>query len=222
MYLLEGNIGAGKSTFLKLIEKNLPHIAVTYEPLHTWQADDDGESVLKKFYQNPHRWAYTIETLAMVHRVKDHLAEQQKNPLRIMERSIYSGHYCFAQNDYDNGYMSRLEWNIYNQWFNFLVPNKCRSPLGFIYLKADPQISFERIQKRARKTESGIPLAYLQQIDACHQKFLIDKEEVLPELKNIPVLVVDCNQDFETSEIIAQQHLRAVDEFVKDTMVHTP
>jgi deoxyadenosine/deoxycytidine kinase len=220
MYILEGNIGAGKSTFLKLISQHLPHISVIFEPLHTWQADAQGESVLHKFYQNPHRWAYTIETVAMINHVRDHIAQQTKSPLLVMERSIYSGHYCFAQNDYNNGYMSDMEWDIYNQWFNFLTIH-CKPPIGFIYLKTDPEIAHQRIEKRSRASESGLPLAYLQQIATCHEQFLINKEHVIPELKNVPVLVLDCNTEFETNREVSMHHMNAVDRFIQDTLPST-
>ena len=105
MYILEGNIGAGKSTFLTLLAKHLPHICVTLEPMHNWQKQIYGQSLLANFYQDPKRWAYTLETLAMFCRVREHMEEQKKeDTIQITERSIYSGHYCFAQNDYESGF----------------------------------------------------------------------------------------------------------------------
>lgn len=217
MYIVEGNIGTGKSTFLSLIAQHLPHISVVYEPRHHWQSED-GESLLENFYKDPHRWAYTIETLAMIYRVREHLTEQQNpSPNRIMERSIYSGHYCFAQNDFASGFMTDVEWSAYNQWFNFLVPNKCKPPLGFIYLQSDPQVSYARIQKRNRGSENTISLDYLQQIDAYHTQFLLKKENVLPELKDVPALVLECNTEFETDPKALAAHLSRVDSFVRDT-----
>lgn len=222
MYIVEGNIGAGKSTFLKLISTYFPQIAVVFEPMAAWQTDESDQSILRKFYNDPSRWAYTIETLAMVNRVKDHLSEQQKSPLRIMERSIYSGHYCFAHNDYASGFMTELEWNIYNQWFNFLVAGKCKPPLGFIYLKTDPEISFERLKKRGRSSETEISLEYLKQIDEHHKRFLVEKRDILPELKNVPVLILDCNQEFETNQRQLLTHMTKVDNFIKETIIKAP
>ena len=99
MYIVEGTIGAGKSTFLRLIEQQLSKIAVIYEPVDSWQSEEHGSSLLTQFYTNPGRWAYSMETFAMACRVKEHLKEQQEqNRFRLMERSIYSGHYCFTYN----------------------------------------------------------------------------------------------------------------------------
>lgn len=219
MYIVEGNIGTGKSTFLKLLAQNVPHVAVVYEPRQHWQKDD-GVSLLSNFYHDPHRWAYTMETLTMICRVREHLNEQKnRSPYRVMERSIYSGHYCFAQNDFDNGFMNETEWSIYNQWFNFLVPNHCQAPLGFIYLKTNPAISHERIKKRNRGSEAGITLGYLQQINDCHNAFLIEKKGVLPMLKEVPVLVLDADQEFEDNPKVLKDHLNRVQEFMEQTQL---
>lgn len=199
MYIVEGNIGAGKTTFLKLIQERLPEVAVVFEPMHSWFSQVYGQSILSNFYKDPHRWAYTMETLAMACRVKEHLVEQENpNPFRLMERSIYSGHYVFAANGYQNGFLSELEWQIYLQWFNFLVTSKCKPPQGFIYLQTHPEVAYERIKARDRSAEKIISLAYIQQIHQCHEDFLVDKKGLLAELIQVPVLILDCNKEFET------------------------
>jgi deoxyadenosine/deoxycytidine kinase len=216
MYLVEGNIGAGKTTFLKLIQERLPEIAVIFEPLHNWQGQVYGQSILSNFYQDPHRWAYTMETLAMACRVREHLSEQENpNPFRLMERSIYSGHYVFATNGYQNGFLSELEWQVYLQWFNFLVTGKCMPPQGFIYLKTDPEISYERLRRRDRSSEKTISLEYIKQIHACHEEYLIQRKSLLAELLAIPVLILDCNNDFEANSSQFAAHAEKVASFVQ-------
>jgi len=44
-FIVEGNIGAGKSTFLKLIKDRLP-VQVVYEPHKKWQSVQGGENLL--------------------------------------------------------------------------------------------------------------------------------------------------------------------------------
>lgn len=217
MYILEGNIGAGKSTFLKLLASHMPHIAVGFEPLHNWQSKVHGQSLLANFYEKPQRWAYSLETFAMICRVYEHLKDQEYDRDIIIERSIYSGHYVFAMNGYEQGFMSDLEWNLYNQWFNTLVSTKCKAPQGFIYLQVDPEIAYKRIKKRNRLSEKKITLAYLKQIDACHEKFLLEKAGILPDLKKVPVLIIDCNQDFEDNSEILNDHCALVQNFVTNT-----
>ena len=71
MYILEGNIGAGKSTFLRLLSEHMPAIGISLEPVHNWQKEVYGQSLLANFYQEPRRWAYTFETMTMICRIQD-------------------------------------------------------------------------------------------------------------------------------------------------------
>ena len=167
-----------------------------------------------------YNWAYTMETVTMVGRVQEHLKEQEHpNPFRLMERSIYSGHYCFATNGYQMGFLSELEWKVYLAWFNFLVTERCKVPHGFIYLQVDPEVAYERIKKRQRAGESSISLEYLKQIHHCHENFLVEKINVLPELAQTPVLILDCSQEFESEHAQFIAHAQKVVEFMR-THVH--
>lgn len=216
MYILEGNNGIGKSTLLKLIQKNMPHIQAVQEPVDAWAKEHNNEdSLLARFYSDSNRWAYTMETYTMIARVQEHLRVQQMpNPFKVMERSLYSGHYCFARNGYEQGFMTETEWHIYNKWFEFLVPQKCHAPQGFIYIKSDPEVCFERSIKRNRKGEEAIPLNYFKQMHDQHERYLLEKENVLDSLKDVPVLILDGNEEFEANLSIQQDHLKKIEEFL--------
>lgn len=41
IYIVEGNIGAGKSTFLKLLNDHLVNVSVSLEPVYNWQQQID-------------------------------------------------------------------------------------------------------------------------------------------------------------------------------------
>ncbi len=213
MYILEGTIGAGKSTFLKLLSHALPEVTVKLEPVDSWQSQEIGSSLLHNFYEYPKRWAYTFETFTMIKRMHEYIQEKNNESLLIVERSVYSGHYVFARNSYENGFMTELEWKLYAEWFEFLT-SKCFAPQGFIYLKVDPKIAFERIKKRNRSAEETLPLDYLYQLDKQHERFLCDKEAVGPALHNVPVLTLDCNEEFEQNPIQFAAQCQKIKEFM--------
>lgn len=217
MYIVEGNIGAGKSTFLQLIGKHMPHVSIALEPLNDWQNEQYGQSLLKNFYDDTKRWAYTLETLTLMCRVKEHLLEQQLNaPLRVVERSIYSGNYCFAKNGHEHGFLTDIEWHMYSQWFDFLV-QKCTQPKGFIYLQVSPDISYERIRKRNRDAEASITLSYIQQIHDKHEQFLHARQNVHPKVASVPVLTLNCDQEFEQNPTKLAEHLERLTAFFENT-----
>ncbi len=218
MYILEGNIGAGKTTFLRLAAQHLPDIKAIFEPINNWQDNQFGQSLLSNFYENPQRWAYTLELLTLICRVHDHIKEQQDSgTVKVIERSIYSGYYCFAHNSYAQGFMNDIEWYLYEKWFSFLIPHKCLPPRGFIYLRVSPEVAYERIKKRNRHEEKTLSFTYLKQIHKRHEMFLVKKDGILPHLKRVPTLILNCNDDFEANPAQLHRHLHAIESFLMQT-----
>jgi deoxyadenosine/deoxycytidine kinase len=212
---LEGNIGVGKSCFLRLIQQHLPSLEVAFEACDEWMKGESGKTLLDNFYRDPKSWAYTLEVVAMVARVKTHLQDQDEpSTCKIVERSIYSGHYCFAKNGFEQGFMIPAEWHAYSAWVDFLLHSRCRPPEAFIYLRADPQICFQRVLKRNRLSETELTLGYLEQIHRKHDQFLLEKTDVTDELKRVPVLTLDCTRDFLSHEDVAKQHMRDLVKFL--------
>ena len=210
---VEGNIGAGKSTFLKVLKKHLDIIVVS-EPCDEWQ-DINGYNLLDAFYKDSSRWACTFQLYAFMTRVK----KQQQHallggPFQIMERSWFSDKYCFAFNAKHLGLLNQMEWNLYCSMWNWYVKQAIQ-PSGFIYLRVEPEICYERMQKRARNEESIVPLNYLQLLHACHEDWLISKKFDDEILLDIPVLVLDGALDFESDESVQEEFIRQILDFLR-------
>lgn len=214
--VLEGNIGAGKSTFLKIVQNRLS-VQVVFEPHEKWQNVGQGENLLEKFYKDTPRWAYTFQSYAFITRILEQEAHAQINqfPLQVLERSVFSDRYCFAKNCYELGFMTSLEWKIYQEWFNWLVDRQMQKPHGFIYLYTDPDICYERLCKRNRSEESGVSREYLHLLHDKHQAWLIEKKGIAPYLQDVPVLLLPCNKEFETDRAEQDSHMAAITEFCK-------
>ena len=54
IYSVEGNIGAGKTTILKIIGQKLDDVEFVEEPVSIWQ-NLGVDNLLEKFYENPER-----------------------------------------------------------------------------------------------------------------------------------------------------------------------
>jgi deoxyadenosine/deoxycytidine kinase len=214
-FVVEGNIGAGKSTFLKVINTFL-NAQVVYEPHTKWQ-DIQGENLLERFYADPKRWAYSFQTYAFVTRVleREKAALSNCHPFQILERSVFSDRYCFAKNCYELGMMNALEWKLYQEWFAWLVDTYMAKPSGFIYLQTDPIVCYKRLLKRNRQEETSVTLEYLQQLHDKHEKWLIQKEGVTPVIKETPVLVIPCDEDFENNRAIQKAHMSKIIDFLE-------
>ena len=217
VYIVEGNIGAGKSTFLSLLKKALPTASIIQEPVNNWASRTQGTSLLENFYTNPSRWAYTLETFTMITRSLELQAMEKHPGIVIMERSLYSGHYCFAQNGHEQGFFNAIEWEVYNEWARYFLQKKNTPPQGFIYLRTKPEICLSRIQKRSRNGEQTVSLEYLEQIHNRHDHFLLNKTDVFAEIQKTPVLSLDTNNDFEDNSEEQLKHMQHVKEFIAAT-----
>jgi len=221
-FIVEGNIGAGKSTFLNVLNRYLD-VDLVYEPCSRWQKVEGDENLLENFYNDTPRWAYTFQTYAFVTRVLEleKHARESHNPIHVLERSVFSDRYCFAKNCYELDLMSRLEWKLYKDWFNWLVDNYVPIPNGFIYLRVDADVCFDRLTKRNRHEESSVSLDYLKLLGNKHEDWLIEKIEVAPYLANVPVLVLGCNEDFELDTAEQKRHMHNVVDFLKTHMAES-
>ncbi len=214
-FIVEGNIGAGKSTFLKMI-KNYLNIQTVTEPHEQWQNVGDGNNLLELFYKDPKRWAYSFQSYAFVSRIAHQQSHARINPYpsQLLERSIYSDRYCFAANCYELGYMNALEWKMYQEWFASLTKSYGMQPDGFIYLRTKPETCFARLQKRRRHEEAQVSLAYIKRLHDKHEAWLINKDGIAESLKSVPVLVLDCDEEFETSKAEQEHHIEKVGSFI--------
>ncbi len=58
---IEGNIGAGKSTFVDIIKNRVNNSQVVSEPVDIWKdlRDSDGSNILEKYYKIQNLFSWT-------------------------------------------------------------------------------------------------------------------------------------------------------------------
>ena len=171
---LDGNIGAGKSTLLEEIRKACPDYECVVEPVGEWTGlqNSDGKSLLQMFYEDKKRWAYTFQNCAILTRIKAlrEAIRDSKKRIIITERSVLTDRYVFAEMLRDSGDLNGLEWTLYTKWFDEFA---CDLPLrGIIYITTGVDTSAERICKRARVGEDGIPKEYLSALEQQHEHWV--------------------------------------------------
>jgi deoxyadenosine/deoxycytidine kinase len=219
--IVEGNIGAGKSTFLRLLQENFSAQFI-FEPHEEWQ-NIGGHNLLDKFYTDKERWAYTFQSYAFITRMRadEQGVKTSSHNTHILERSVFSDRYCFAKNCYEMGVISTLEWKLYQEWFEWLIESRNYRPDGFIYLQTDPEVCFQRMLIRNRSEESTVSIDYLTMIHQKHEDWLIAKTNVPLYLKNVPVLTLECNTDFEHNSNEQEKHFSAIQTFFDIPLLNT-
>lgn len=201
IFSIEGNIGSGKSTFIKMLKSfynenkdnpdfDLPNFVFVDEPVNEWVQikDENDKNILEHFYEDQHKYAFQFQMMAYITRLKNirkAYDESPKGSIIITERCNYTDRNVFAKMLYEDNKMDTIQYNIYNKWFDFFLKDIPIS--GFIYIHTNPYIAHERVVKRSRKGET-IPLEYLARCSRYHDIWL-DK------LSNILTLNADDNKD---------------------------
>lgn len=98
---LEGNIGAGKTTFLRLLNDDLKiPFEIVPEPVNDWQQfgkENNKVNLLDLFYKDPKKYGYIFQSFCFYSRLKNwsQNVNSFKKNLLIFERSVYSDKYKF-------------------------------------------------------------------------------------------------------------------------------
>lgn len=175
---IEGNIGAGKSTILEHLKETYAdneEVAFVDEPVDIWGTicDDTGEDILTKFYKDPTQYAFIFQVMAFstrVHKLRETLSEKPKAKIMICERSLEADSNIFAQMLFDDGHMESIEHTIYKRYYDIYKNDFKHS--GIVFINANPEKCFERIQKRNRNGENNIESDYIKKCHEYHIKWL--------------------------------------------------
>jgi deoxyadenosine/deoxycytidine kinase len=210
---VEGNTGSGKSTFLHFIGALLD-CQLVFEPLAAWQ-NVDGVNLLEYFYKDSHRWSYTFQSYAFTTRVLQQEAVFHTYPrsIQLVERSVYADRYCFAQNCFEMGLMNGVEWKTYEALFEGLVTQRMSKPKGFIYLRTDPEVCYQRLVKRNRSEELHVSKEYFKTTHDRYEHWFSQHYDIGLGIAQIPVLVLDINKDFEHDSAEQKRHSQKVRDF---------
>jgi deoxyadenosine/deoxycytidine kinase len=211
IYTIEGNIGSGKSTFveiLKIYYKNNDNMVFLQEPVNIWQSikDDNNKSILEMFYEDQKKYAFSFQMMAYISRVAMLKECMKKNPGKtiICERSVLTDKNVFAKMLYDSGNIESVNYQIYLKWFNEFIDEL---PInGIIYVKAEPEVSHERVIKRSRKGET-IPLSYLKQCNEYHEIWLNNT--------NINLITLNGDNNKQTNIMDYNDWITIVKDFIK-------
>lgn len=194
---LDGNIGVGKSTFLKYVSQQIPEVEIVLEPVGVWEnlKCENDKSLLTHFYEDSKRWGYTFQNCAILTRILELRETIKKTNKRIIitERSVLTDKNVFAKMNKDIGNINKLEWDLYNKWFDGFSDE---TPIdAAIYITTSPSTANERIKIRNRNGESNIPFEYLKNLDLYHKNWLNDN-------KDMPVLKISTEENMYIHENI--------------------
>lgn len=167
LVVVEGNIGAGKSTCAKALARRL-NLRLLEEPV-----DDD---LLDLFYADKERWSFPFQMEMLHRRWAMQMSAAAETVVAggfdgaILDRSLW-GDLVFAHALVQDGKMHVKEWDIYVR----AVRNMALvlwPPTVLVYLSARPETCLERIKERDRPSERGMTIEYLEKIHDGYQRLV--------------------------------------------------
>jgi deoxyadenosine/deoxycytidine kinase len=223
---IEGNIGSGKTTLLSNLQeyyKNNSNVVFLKEPVDEWGKikDENGETILKKFYADQEKYSFPFQMMAYVSRLKvlrdtlKKIKNNSNNPnnsniIIITERSLYTDKMVFAKMLYDSKKIEYINYQIYLNWFDTFSEE---FPVHkVVYVQTEPEKCYQRIVKRSRTGEENIPLEYLTSCSNYHNNML-DKN--LEDCVCLDQLVLDGNIDIYENKKQIEEWIDEIERFIK-------
>ncbi len=151
--VIEGNIGAGKTSLSKKIAEDF-NAKLLLENFAN-------NPFLAKFYEDPERYSFQVETSFLIDRYNQ-LKNQLQNP-DIFTNFMVSDYYFAKSLIFSKNTLKDDEYNLYRQIFYAIYKNLPRPDL-YVYLNLPVDKLLINIKKRNREYEKNIKPEYLEKI----------------------------------------------------------
>ena len=170
---IEGNIGAGKTTFATRFARDVNAKLV----LERFEENP----FLPKFYKDPSRYAFPLEMSFLADRYQqltDDLSQYD-----LFKTSVISDYFVFKSLIFSKVTLSEDEYVLYRKIFNFMYRDLVKPDL-YIYLYQNVDRLLKNIKKRGRSYEQSITAEYLEQIHEGYMNFIKTR-------KDLNILILD-------------------------------
>jgi len=171
----EGGIGAGKSTLLTSLADM--GYTVVAEPIERWT---EGDNMLKSLYDDPSRWGFTFQILALTSRakaVREMIHHNHKGDMMFIERSLLSDLNVFAKAALEAGNLPEAEMRIYREMcMSELIMADDLMPSHMVHLNPPSDVVMNRMKARNREGEENIKLAYMFQLERLHAEWFASEQ----------------------------------------------
>ena len=171
--IIEGQIGVGKTTMGEILEREL---GIT---LFRELQQAETQVLLDRFYANKERWAFTLQIHFLNERFRM-IKEIRRNGGGALDRSIY-GDRIFAEVLHEDGSMTDEEFTTYQTLLDNMLEH-VQPPDLLVYLDCSVDTAMERIRKRNRGLEAGIPRDYLERLNQHYLRWY-ERYDISPRIK---------------------------------------
>jgi deoxyguanosine kinase len=173
--VIEGNIGAGKTTLAERIAEQFnAHLILEHF------ADNP---FLPKFYNDPDKYSFPLELSFLASRYKQ--LKEELVPQDLFKAFTVADYYFMKSLVFAASTLTGDEYNLYRQIF-YIIYGSLPRPDIYVYLHLSTDRLLQNIERRGRNYEKSISKEYLQKIQDSYFSFFKQN----PENK---YLVIDVN-----------------------------
>ena len=191
---IEGNVGCGKSSVLASLSKqDLKNYVIAEEPVEQWvNYGGTGTNLLKMAYEKKNMYLFqTFVLLTQAKVLKEKRGLAGANKFVLSERSLLSNRFCFTEIAYHANDITKIEYSILDDFYEYLAETTQCIPGLVIYLQTMPEVAYERILRRGRTAESKISLDYVKRLHDAHETWLFGNNA------GLTVVTIDANDALE-------------------------
>jgi deoxyadenosine/deoxycytidine kinase len=175
--VIEGNIGAGKTTLATRISEEL-NARLILERF----ADNP---FLPKFYRDPEKYSFPLELSFLASRYKQ--LKEELVPQDLFRAFTVADYYFMKSLVFASSTLEGDEFILYRQIF-YIIYGSLPRPDIFVYLHMSPDRLLHNIHKRGRNYEASITRDYLQKIQESYFNFFRqnpDNKYLIIDIENI-------------------------------------
>jgi deoxyadenosine/deoxycytidine kinase len=169
---LAGNIGAGKSSFLRFLE--------TRHAIRSVPEPNDANPFLDRFYGDMKRWSFHSQLWFLAAKVGHHQSFQNEQRSIVQDRTLWEDAEIFAAYHASKKWMSPDEYATYRMIFDG-VQHGLRRPDVLVYLRCPVRTLRRRIASRGREMEKSLPPAYLTALHHLYEDWF-ERWDLSPKL----------------------------------------
>ncbi len=194
---IDANIGAGKTNACHAIASAATASGWPARVLEEPTQHPGFSHFLERYYQDLQTGENTGGGFAMQmfmlcqryeqHRLAVEIAWGSQGQVIVQDRPIY-GDTVFATTAMERGFMTSEEYQLYVDVYRNMSRD-VMPPDIFVFLDVAPEECHERMSVRGRSQEDGVPLDYLQQLNANYQKLIGEMRR-----RGVRVLTIDWSE----------------------------
>lgn len=169
---IEGPIGVGKSSLVKLLARDYQAKTIFQQP--------DNNPFLGQFYEDPTRHAFQTQLFFLLSRYQQQVDLKQQDLFtdKVICDYVFAKDLIFA-----NLNLTEDEFLLYTQIFRML-DQRLPKPDAVIFLQASPDVLMDRVRMRSKEYEESVDADYLLKVSQAYSQFFFQYDEA-------PVLTVN-------------------------------